>query len=297
MAKTELNQFKAVLILTGVELERLTGHPDGFEIERNADELEEVRQSSEHALAVRHLDRESDQLRNVRAARVHNTGAKLRSSRRSTEEWRLTQHAPIHVLIVESHAILREGLATIINQQADMLVVGQATCGRETLQAFQAHQPDITLLDLRLPDVSGIETMMTLHAAFPSSRIVILTTSAADFDIKRALEAGADGYVLKSMPPSELIQTVRCVHAGKKHFPPAVAACLAEYFGDEDLTKRERQVLENLAAGHRNRDIGARLFIAEETVKVHVKHIMQKLRARDRTQAVVIGLRRGFISL
>ena len=242
-------------------------------------------------------EREEVEPRNVQAARIHSTETSVRSGRRSTEGWRMTERPPIHVLIVESQAILREGLATIINQQADMLVVGQATYGRETLQAFQAYQPDITLLDLRLPDISGIETMISLHAAFPSSRIVIFTASAADFDIKRALEAGADGYVLKNMPPSELIQTMRRVHAGKKHFPPAVAACLAESFGEENLTKREREVLENLAAGHRNRDIGARLFIAEETVKVHVKHIMQKLKARDRTQAVVIGLRRGFISL
>lgn len=296
MTKTELNQSQELLILRGVELDRLTGHRDGIGIERTADELEEVQQC-QNTLTVRDLDRESNGLRNVQAARVHNTETTMRGSRGSNEEWRMTKRAPIHVLIVESHAILREGLATIINQQADMLVVGQATCGLETLQAFQAHQPDVTLLDLRLPDVSGIETMIALHAAFPGSRIVILTTSAADFDIKRALEAGADGYVFKSMPPSELIQTVRRVHAGKRHFPPTVAACLAEYIGDEDLTKRERQVLENLADGHRNRDIGARLFIAEETVKVHVKHIMQKLRARDRTQAVVVGLRRGFISL
>ncbi len=296
MTKTELNQSKALLILRGVELDRLTGHRDGIGIERTADELEVV-QPCQDTLTVRDLDRESNELRNGQAARVHYTETTMRGSRRSSEEWRMTKHAPIHVLIVESHAILREGLATIINQQADMLVVGQATCGRETLQAFQAHPPDITLLDLRLPDVSGIETMIALHAAFPGSRIVILTTSAADFDIKRALEAGADGYVFKSMPPSELIQTVRRVHAGKRHFPPTVAACLAEYLGDEDLTKRERQVLESLADGHRNRDIGARLLIAEETVKVHVKHIMQKLRARDRTQAVVVGLRRGFISL
>ena len=296
MTKTELNQSKALLVLRGVELDRLTGHRDGIRIKRTIDQPEEVQPASEHALAVRNLDRESNEPRNVRALVPHSE-TKMQGSRRSTAEWRLPKHAPIHVLIVESHAILREGLATIINQQADMLVVGQATYGRETLQAFRAHQPDITLLDLRLPDISGIETMITLHTAFPSSRIVILTTSAADVDIKRALEAGADGYVLKSMAPSELIQTVRYVHAGKKHFPPAVAACLAEHYGDEDLTERERQVLENLAAGHRNRDIGARLFIAEETVKVHVKHIMEKLRARDRTQAVVIGLRRGFISL
>src|SRR5258708_30042694 len=126
----------------------------------------------------------------------------------------MRKQASNHVGIVGRQGIIREGTAPIVNQQEDMLVVGQAECGRETLPAFQTHQPDITLLDLRLPDISGIETMITLHAAFPSSRIVILTTSAADFDIKRALEAGADGYVIKSMPPSELIQTVRRVHAG-----------------------------------------------------------------------------------
>lgn len=297
MRKTELNQSEELLFFRGVELERLTGQYDGIGSERTADELKEVQQPSEHTLAVRDLDHESTELRSVLASRVHNTETTMRGGRRSAERWTMTKRALINVLIVESQAIIREGLATIINQQADMVVVGQATCGRETLQAFQAHQPDITLLDLRLPDVSGIETMIALHAAFPGSRIVILTTSVADFGIKRALEAGADGYLFKSMHPSELIQTVRRVHAGKRHFPPTVAACLAEYLGDEDLTKREREVLEKLADGHRNRDIGARLFIAEETVKVHVKHIMQKLRARDRTQAVVVGLRRGFINL
>jgi CheY-like chemotaxis protein len=172
MTKTELNQCNALLVLRGVDLDRLTGHRDGMGIERTADELEEVQEASEHALAVRNLDRESNELRNVRATRVHYTDTTMPCSRRSTEERRMTKRAPIHVLIVESPAILREGLTTIINQQADMLVVGQGTYGRETLHAFRAHQPDITLLDLRLPDISGIETVSTIHAAFPSSRIV-----------------------------------------------------------------------------------------------------------------------------
>ena len=206
-------------------------------------------------------------------------------------------HARIRVLSVNNHPLLREGVATIINDQSDMLVVAQASDGREAIEQFRAHRPDITLLDLKFRDMSGIETMIAIYREFPDARIVMLTTFGGDIDIRRALEAGAHGYLLKSTPPEELVKVIRQVHAGKKHLPAAVAACLAEHLSEEDLSKRETQVLQHLADGNRNRDIAERLFIAEETVKVHVKRIMEKLGAHDRTHALAIAARRGFIQL
>ena len=206
-------------------------------------------------------------------------------------------HARIRVLSVDNHPLLREGVATIINDQSDMFVVAQASDGREAIQQFRAHRPDITLLDLKFRDMSGIETMIAIYREFPDARIVMLTTFGGDIDIRRALEAGAHGYLLKSTPPEELVKVIRQVHAGKKHLPAAVAACLAEHLSEEDLSKRETQVLQHLADGNRNRDIAERLFIAEETVKVHVRHIMEKLGAHDRTHALAIAARRGFIQL
>jgi DNA-binding NarL/FixJ family response regulator len=214
-----------------------------------------------------------------------------------TGEERMIDHARIRVLSVDNHPLLREGVATIINDQPDMLVVAQAADGREAIQQFRAHRPDITLLDLRFRDISGIETMIAIHREFPGARIVMLTIFDGDIDIRRALKAGAHGYLLKSAPPEELVKVIRQVHAGKKHVPVVVAACLAEHLSEEDLSKRETEVLQHLAGGNRNRDIAERLFITEETVKVHVKHIMEKLGAHDRTHALAIGARRGFIQL
>jgi DNA-binding NarL/FixJ family response regulator len=152
-------------------------------------------------------------------------------------------------------------------------------------------------MDLRLPDGSGIETMIAIRAEFPDARIIMLTTFEGDVEIKNALESGARGYILKSMPPKELVEVIRQVHAGKKRIPPQLAAQLAEHMSDEALTEREVQVLSQIAGGNRNRDIAEQLFISEETVKVHIKHIMEKLGASDRTQAVAIGIRRGIIQL
>jgi DNA-binding NarL/FixJ family response regulator len=152
-------------------------------------------------------------------------------------------------------------------------------------------------MDLRLPDKSGIDVIIAVRAEFPEARIIMLTTFEGDVEIQRALEAGARGYILKSMPPKELVEVIRQVHAGKKRIPPQVAAQLAEHLSDEDLTAREIEVLSQIAGGNRNRDIAEKLFITEETVKVHIKHIMEKLGASDRTQAVAIGLRRGIIEL
>src|ERR1700722_6328683 len=209
----------------------------------------------------------------------------------------MIDHARIRVLSVDDQPLLREGVATIINDQPDMLFVAQAADGREAIERFRSHRPDVTLLDLTFGDSSGIETMIAIHREFPNARIVMLTIFNGDVDIRRALEAGAHGYVLKSTPPEELIKEIRQGHAGRKHVPAAGAVCLAEYLAEEDLSKRETQVLQCLARGNRNRDIAEQLFISEETVKVHVRHIMEKLGAHDRTHALTIAARRGFIQL
>lgn len=203
----------------------------------------------------------------------------------------------IRVFSVDDHPLLREGIAAIINNQPDMQMVAQAANGSEAIQLFRQHQPDVTLMDLRLPDMSGIDVLIALRSEFPDARVIMLTTFEGDVDIRRSLEAGARGYMLKNMPPKELVEVIRQVHAGKKRIPAEVAAQLAEYFGGDALTDREIDVLRHIAGGNRNREIGEQLFISEETVKVHIKHIMEKLGASDRTQAVAIAVRRGIIQL
>ena len=205
--------------------------------------------------------------------------------------------SPIRVFSVDDHPLLREGIAALVNNQPDMVLVAQASTGAEAIQLYKKHLPDVTLLDLRLPDMSGIDTLIGIRGSFPDARVIILTTFEGDVEIHRALQAGAYGYVLKNMPPSELLDVIRLVHAGKKRIPAEIAAQLAEHMGDEVLTEREVQVLQQVAGGNRNRDIAEKLFISEETVKVHIKHIMEKLGATDRTQAVAIGVRRGIIQL
>jgi DNA-binding NarL/FixJ family response regulator len=199
------------------------------------------------------------------------------------------------VLSVDDHPLIREGIAAVINSQPDMTVVSQAATGTQAIQLYREHLPDVTLMDLRLPDLSGIDATIAIRAEFAEARIIMLTTFEGDVDIQRALEAGARGYLLKNMPPNEMVDVIRQVHAGKKRVPPEVAAQIAEHMGEEDLTQREIEVLSQVAAGRRNREIGEKLFISEETVKVHIRHIMEKLSARDRTQAVAIAVRRGII--
>ena len=209
----------------------------------------------------------------------------------------MSEATRIRVFSVDDHPLLREGLAAIIDNQPDMALVAQAASAQEAILQFRKHQPDVTLMDLRLPDKSGVEATIAIRAEFPEARIIMLTTFEGDVEVQRALEAGARGYMLKSMPPKELVEVIRQVHAGKKRIPPQLAAELAEHMSDDGLTAREIEVLSQIAGGNRNRDIAEKLFITEETVKVHVKHIMDKLGASDRTQAVAIGVRRGIIQL
>jgi DNA-binding NarL/FixJ family response regulator len=205
--------------------------------------------------------------------------------------------SPIRILSIDDHPLLRQGIAAIINSQPDMLLVAEASSGREGIQKYREYNPCVTLMDLRLPDMSGIDAVIGIRNEFPEARIVMLTTFEGDVEIQRALAAGAYGYMLKNMPPKDIVETIRQVHRGKKRIPPEVAAHLAEHFSDETLTERELDVLRHIAGGNRNRDIAELLFISEETVKVHMRHIMEKLGASDRTQAVAIAVRRGIVHL
>lgn len=209
----------------------------------------------------------------------------------------MREEKQIRVFSVDDHPLMHEGIAALINNQPDMNLVAEAFDGKGALLEFREHQPDVTLMDLRLPDMSGIDAMISILKEFPNARVIILTMFEGDVEIQRALKAGARGYMLKTMPPKELVKVIRRVHAGKKHIPPEIAANLAEHFSNDALTPRETEVLAQIAGGNRNRDIAERLFISEETVKVHIKHIMDKLGASDRTQAVAIAIRRGIIQL
>jgi DNA-binding NarL/FixJ family response regulator len=203
----------------------------------------------------------------------------------------------IRILCVDDHPLFREGIATVLTNERDLELVATAGTGKAAVERFREQRPDITLMDLRLPDMSGISAIAAIRAEFSDARVIVVTTFAGDYDVHRALTAGAFGYLLKSAPLDQLVGVIRKVHAGRKHLPVDVAENLAVHIGAESLTEREVEVLRRIAEGDRNRDISGRLSIAEDTVKVHVKRIMEKLGAKDRTQAVAIGLRRGIITL
>lgn len=204
---------------------------------------------------------------------------------------------PIRILTVEDHPVFREGLGTIIGSQKDMRLVAQATNAVEAMAEFRRHRPDITLMDLRLPGTNGTDSLVAIRGEFPRARVIMLTTSDSDGEIQRAMRAGASAYLLKSMPKDELLAVVRSVHAGRRHVPPEVAARLAEHLGDEDLTARELEVLQLIRDGYRNKQIADQLKVAESTVNFHIKNLVGKLGANDRTHAVTIALRRGLLSM
>jgi DNA-binding NarL/FixJ family response regulator len=203
----------------------------------------------------------------------------------------------IRILSVDDHPMLREGIAALVASQSDMKLVAEASTGREALEQFRKHRPDLTLMDLQMPDMDGIEAMLAICSEFPEARIIVLTTYKGDVQVLRALKAGARAYLLKGLLRKELLETIRAVHAGKKHIPPEVASQLAEHAIDDMLSTREIEVLRLVAGGNANKLIADQLSITEETVKFHVKNILSKLGANDRTQAVTIALKRGIIEL
>jgi len=208
-----------------------------------------------------------------------------------------TDEKTIRILSADDHALLRQGIAAMVDLETDMDLVAEASTGREAIDQFRRHKPDITLMDLQMPDISGIEAIIAIRGEFPDARIVVLTTYSGDVQVVRALKAGARGYLLKGNVHKDLIDTIRAVHAGKKWIPPEVAAELAVHTADHELTERELEILNLIAKGNPNKEIAAQLKVAEDTVKKHVGSILEKLEANDRTHAVTIGLKRGIVEL
>jgi DNA-binding NarL/FixJ family response regulator len=201
----------------------------------------------------------------------------------------------IRILAADDHALLRNGIAGLVNDEPDMKMVAEAATGVEAIKQFKQYHPDITLMDLQMPDMSGIEATIEIRSEFPEARIIVLTTYAGDIQVARALKAGVRGYLLKARVNRDLVDVIRAVHSGQKRIPPEIAAELAEHAGEVDLSARELEVLGLIAHGNANKEIAAQLAITEETVKSHIRRILDKLGANDRTHAVTIALKRGII--
>jgi len=208
-----------------------------------------------------------------------------------------TDTKPIRILTADDHPLLRYGVAALIGAEPDMELVAQASTGREAIEQVRRHQPDVTLMDLQMPGMNGIEAIIAIRSEFPNARIIVVTTYSGDVQVTRALKAGARAYILKGNLAGELLETIRAVHAGQRRIPTEVAAEVAEHAGEEGLSEREIEVLRLIAGGNANKEIGAQLSITEETVKSRVSSILSKLGANDRTHAVTIGLKRGIIAL
>lgn len=206
-------------------------------------------------------------------------------------------HNLIRILTVDDHPLLRKGIAALVNAESDLKLVAEASNGKEAIEAFRSSQPDVTLMDLQMPDMDGLEAIHVIRREFPEARIIVLTTYSGDMQVLRALKAGARGYILKGHVHKELLDTIRAVHAGKKRIPPEIAAELADHATDDPLTEREIDVVRLIAAGNSNKQIADQLSIGEATVKSHVTNILSKLGANDRAHAVTIGLKRGIIEL
>ena len=204
---------------------------------------------------------------------------------------------PIRILTVDDHPLILKGIASLINAEADMKLIAEAAGGPEAIEKFRLHRPDVTLMDLQMPDLSGTETITQIRNEFPEARIVVLTTYTGDAQVLKALKAGARAYVLKGHVHRELLEIIRAVHAGQKRIPPDIAAQLAEHAADDALSARELQVLRLIAAGNSNKRIASQLAIGEATVKSHVTNILSKLGANDRTHAVTLALKRGIVDL